>query len=107
METQMDLDHWTTEGRRVTDDEVLSKLRAVIEDESALIVEHRFYRGARAPHHFVCNSFDALSEYLRQNGRAGDAFSFWRFEDCCRDDNVALDGKVPDAQGRTPEGGPY
>src|SRR5262249_44487709 len=35
-------DEWTIDGPRITDAEVLGRLRRIIEEESPLIVEHRF-----------------------------------------------------------------
>ena len=100
-------DQWSVDGNRITDPEILSGLRRILEDESPLIVEHRFYRRASAPHRFVCDSFDELEEYLRNAGRKGDSFYFWRYQDCCRDDNHVEAAKVPDEEGRTPSGGAY
>jgi hypothetical protein len=103
----MSTESWTTDGPRLTDDGVLLRLRNTIDNESALIVEHRFYKGSRAPHRFVTDDFDALRSYLRQQGQPGDSFYMWRFEDCCTNDNVAERGKIPDSQGRVPIGGSY
>ena len=103
----VDVDEWTTEGSRITDSHVLSRLRAVIDDESALIVEHRFYRGSRAPYRFVCDDADELEDYVRKNAQAGDSFFVWRFDDCCKDNLVVERGKVPDSRGRVPVGGAY
>src|SRR5580765_2361100 len=100
----MNDDGWTIDGKRITDPGVLLQLRSVLEDESPLIVEHRFYRGASAPHRFVCDSFETLERYLATNARPGDHFWFWRYEDCCRDDNSIEHGKVPDSEGRVPSG---
>ena len=101
------MDKWTYAGTSVTDADVFQRLRQILEDESALIVEHRFFRGSRAPHRFISDDPDALGQYLRDCTQPGDSFYFWRFEDCCDVNNVVAHGKVPDAQGRTPEGGAY
>jgi hypothetical protein len=98
---------WTTDAPRFTDVSVLSRLRSIIEDESPIIVEHRFYRGSRAPHRFICDDFDDLKKYLHTRTKAGDAMYVWRFEQCCRDDLIAERGKIPDASGRVPVGGAY
>ena len=103
----MSFDNWTTHGARITDPEVLVELRRILDDGSALIVEHRHYRAARAPHRFICDRPDALDEYLRQHSRPGDSFWVWRFDACCRDENSVSVGKVPDAEGKTPTGGAY
>ena|SRR5882672_4421850 len=103
----MNVEPWTTEGLRITDSGVLSRLRGIIEDESPLIIEHRFYRGARAPYRFVCDDFANFETYLREKTQPGDSFYIWRFEDCCKTDTAVERGKMPDSQGRVPTGGAY
>ncbi len=100
-------DVWTTEAPRITDAETLSRLATILATESPLIVEHKFYRGARSPHWFVADDYDELVEYLRTQTRPGDKFTIWRFDECCRDDNVLTNGKAPDADGKVPIGGAY
>lgn len=100
-------DEWTTVGARIDDPEILKKIRDVIANESPVIVEHRFYRGARAPHRFVCDDVDEFDEYRRTKAVQGDSFFFWNFDACCTNANVLAAGKVPDAEGRTPTSGAY
>ncbi|HEY1551740.1 MAG TPA: hypothetical protein VGG28_28125 [Kofleriaceae bacterium] len=100
-------DVWTVDAPRITDPAMLSRLASVLENESALIVEHKFYRGSRAPHRFVIDDYDELVDYLRTQARPGDSFWIWHFEQCCRDDNVLAAGKSPDADGKVPLGGAY
>jgi hypothetical protein len=82
-------------------------VRELLENESDLIVEHRFFRGSRAPHRFVCQDLEQLEAYLKTEARAGDGFYIWVFERCCTDDHVVERGRVPDADGKTPVGGAY
>jgi hypothetical protein len=103
----MAIDQWTSDGTNVMAEESRARLRKILDDESPLVVEHRFYRGSRAPTRFVCDDFEKLEQYMQTETSAGDSFWFWHFEDCCRDDNAVLNGKVPDAEGRTPKGGSY
>jgi len=98
---------WTMTGPRITDTDVLARLRRILDDESPLVVEHRFFQGSRAPHRFVCDDADALDEYLATRTRPGDSFYLWSFLECCTDERVVANGKVPDAEGRTPQGGAY
>ncbi|NOJ81004.1 hypothetical protein HNV28_22190 [Myxococcus xanthus] len=98
------MDAWTLEGARITDPDTLSRLREMLANESPLIIEHRFYRETRAPHRFICDDADVLDEYL-QESRPGDSFCVWSYKSLCRGDNLLLQGKMPDAQGRTPRGG--
>jgi hypothetical protein len=97
---------WTTRGTRVTDAEVLNSLQRILEEESALIVEHRFLKGSRAPYRFISDDYTTLEAYLRK-APAGDSFCLWRFEECCRNENIACSGKVPNAAGLVPVGGAY
>jgi hypothetical protein len=99
-------DEWTTAGA-VLDAPALASLKSILDDESPVIVEHRFYRGARAPHRFVIDDHDELVEYVRTRGNPGDSFWFWVFERCCPSSSSVLHGKVPDAEGRIPVGGAY
>lgn len=100
-------DVWIADGDTITSREVLDRLRHVLDTESALIVEHRFYRGSSSPWRFVCEDVATLEEYLRTKARAGDSFYVWSFEDCCREDNTVGRGKIPDSEGRVPLGGAY
>jgi hypothetical protein len=99
----------TVTGLSVEDAATLLRLKEVIENESAVILEHRFYRGASAPWRFVCDDFDELESYIKgPKTRPGDSFWIWKFESCCRDDNALLSGaKKPNDQGMTPIGGAY
>jgi len=99
-------DQWTFEGPKL-DAGALERLSHILETESPIVVEHRFYAGAHAPHRFVCESSEDLVRYIEQHTRPGDSFYVWHFEQCCRDDNVLLAGKRPDAEGRVPIGGAY
>lgn len=103
----MDNDEWTTDEDIISKQENLTQLRNIIENESAVIVEHRFYRGGRAPHRFVTDDFEDIEQYLRTKTTPGDSIYFWRFEDCCRQDNIVVVGKVPDEFGRVPKHGSY
>jgi hypothetical protein len=103
----MNQDEWIKDGPVLTAPQVLEQLRRTIDSESALVVEHRFYRGARAPHRFVCDDYEDLAAYLATQTSAGDAFLLWRFEDCCTDKSAMASGKIPDVEGRVPRGGAY
>ncbi|MCA9676530.1 MAG: hypothetical protein KC464_15970 [Myxococcales bacterium] len=100
-------DEWTRSEPTITEPGLLAQMRRLLDEASALIVEHRVYRGAREPRRFVCTTPDELDQYLRIHARPGDSFYLWAFEDCCRDDNHVAYGKVPDADGRVPRGGAY
>ena len=81
-------------------------MRAAL-DETPLIVEHRFYRGASALVRLIFDDFGRLDEYLRTQTRIGDSVWVWRYDALCRDDNPLTQGKIPDSDGFVPKGGPY
>jgi len=91
----------------IIDPKILDRFRRIMEDESALVFEHWFYRGSRAPHRFVTDSFEDLEEYLRRKVHAGDLLHVWKFADCCRDDNELASVIKPRDDGSLPEPGPY
>ncbi len=98
---------WTTNGAQITSEAILSRVRATLEDEGPVVIEHRHYCGASAPTWFVCNDYDEFVEYLQLRTVPGDSFYLWSFMQCCRDDNALVTGKIPDSDGRTPVGGAY
>jgi len=75
--------------------------------ETPVIVEHRFYRGSRAPERRVFDDFEDLKAYLTSATAPGDKVWLWRFDLWCRDDNALAAGKIPDERGRVPRGGAY
>jgi hypothetical protein len=101
------MDTWIADPNHLDNPDLLDRLRAILADESPVVVEHRYYRGARAPSRFVVDEFDQLIAYLREHAIAGDWFYFWHFSRCCTDDNVLASAKKADASGRTPKGGAY
>jgi hypothetical protein len=100
------VDEWTNDGDALHED-TLASLRAIIEDESDILVEHRFYRGSRSPLRFVCGDFDELKKYVTSKTSPGDSLYFWVLERCCTTANAFVHGKVPDSRGLTPKGGAY
>lgn len=101
------VDEWGVDGPLLTAPEVLALLRRTLEVESPLVVEHRHYRGSRAPTRFVSDNYEELVAYLETETSAGDSFLIWRLDVCCTDDNALAKGKIPDAAGRVPRGGAY
>ena len=93
-------------GPSILASETLAALRSTLED-TPLIVEHWFYRGASSPDRHIFEDADALERYLRERTRAGDAIWIWRFDQLCRDDNALAHAKVPDVDGSVPARGAY
>jgi hypothetical protein len=106
MSTHDKSDGWGTDAPSVLAPERLAAIKQAFHG-SSIIVEHRFYRGSRAPDSFVFDDFEELEEYLRTKASAGDSLWFWRYSDLCRDDNSVTHGKYPDPDGLVPSGGAY
>jgi hypothetical protein len=85
----------------------LSKVLDTLENVGPVIVEHRIYRGSKAPERIVFDEAEALLEYLKHNAKAGDAIWVWSFGELCKDDNAIAVGKIPDSNGEVPAGGAY
>lgn len=102
MSKHFEVDEWGA-GPSILAEPALAALRSALE-ETALIVEHRFYRGSRAPERRV---FDDSEAYLRREARPGDSIWTWRFDALCRDDYALAHGRVPDADARVPRRGAY
>jgi hypothetical protein len=107
MSYRFEPDEWTLDGQKILSDENLKAIRAMLDDVGAIIVEHRFYRGSRAPDRFVFDDFDDFLEYVNSRSRPGDAFYIWSFEELCKDENTLAYGKYPDVDGCVPKRGSY
>lgn len=98
-------DDWAQGGEIITSPEKLAKIAAVVE-RTALIIEHRHYRGASAPTRLFFEEQEDFLAYLNDHARPGDAFRAWAF-DLCTEANAIATGKYPDEAGRVPLKGTY
>ena len=99
-------DGWSVDGANFLSGEQLAILERALE-RAPLILEHRFYRGAKSPQRLIFDDCGDLIAYLTANANAGDHFFAWNYSDLCRDDNRIASGKCPDKLGRVPGGGAY
>ena len=106
MSIRHEADKWGTETANVMAPERLEAILQAFE-QSAIIVEHRFYRGSRSPDRMVFDDYGVFRQYLTANAVPGDSFWFWRWDELCRDDNALAHGKYPDTDGTVPLGGAY
>jgi hypothetical protein len=103
----MAYDEWVINESYTIDSRIFAELHRLLEDVCPVIVEHRFYMGARSPERLVFDDYERLEDYLGSQTRPGDHVLFWRYDECCTDSNITMAGKMPDAEGRTPVGGAY
>jgi hypothetical protein len=99
-----EIDDWKP-GETITSQEKLAKISEAL-DQTVLIVEHRHYRGGRAPTRIFFDDYGEFLAYLNENARLGDSFRAWPF-DLCTDANAVAVGKFPDKQGKVPVQGAY
>jgi hypothetical protein len=85
--------------------ENLDKIRGVLEKAGPIIIQHWHFYGARAPDCMAFADFCAFVEYLRTEAASGDAIDVWSMSDVCKPENRLAEGKCPDHDGRTPQGG--
>ena len=100
-------DEWTTDGAKITSPENLANIKAVLEDEAPIIVEHWFYRGSSAPDRVIFDDFEDFVDYLNEKASAGDMVNVWNFGRACTQKNVLAYGKCPDDEDRVPKKGAY
>lgn len=100
-------DGWTVDGQNILAPEALAKVEQTLEREGPIILEHKFYRGSRAPDRLVFDDYEKFLGYVNAHARAGDALRIWNYAELCRDDNSLVNGKFPDEFGRIPRGGAY
>ena len=99
-------DDWSEAGNDILAPELLAKVREFSEREP-IILEHRMYAGSSAPLMLIFDEYEDFIGHLGTRARPGDHLLFWGYSGLCRDDNIAVDAKYPDAAGRTPHGGSY
>jgi hypothetical protein len=100
-------DDWRDWGDSILAPEILRRVEKMLQVEGALLLEHRFYRGARGPEMRAFYDFDEFLEYVRDSALPGDKFYLWSANEVCREDNRMAICKCPDARGRTPKTGAY
>ena len=64
-------DNWSQDGEKITSPDKLDAIRAVLETDGPILVEHKFLRGARGPATLVFSDFENFDKYLggcRSNG---------------------------------------
>ncbi len=63
-----EIDDWTS-GEAITSQEKLKKIAEAL-DRTAVIVEHRHYRGGRAPTRIFFDDYGEFLAYLNENAKA-------------------------------------
>ncbi len=100
-------DRWSQDGNIITDPDKLSLVEEALREFRILVIEHRYYRGARAPDRIVIDDYDNFIDYLIENAVAGDSIHVFDITSALEDDNQLVNGKCPDEKGEVPKGGAY
>ena len=87
--------------------ETLGKIKAVLNRQGPVILQHKFYRAARGLETFAFDDFEIFSAYVKANAKPGDKLNIWSFSDVCGSHNALATSKFPDSLGRTPKLGAY
>jgi hypothetical protein len=103
----VEADNWSLSGEKITSAEKLDAIRAVLEKDGPILVQHRFLRQASAPDTRVFDDFDDFVAYLTEHAHAGDNIYVWSLWPLNRDTQPLAHGKCPDVDGYVPEGGAY
>jgi len=100
-------DEWTCDGERITAPEKLAAIKKVLEKDGPILVQHKFLRGARAPHEAVFDDYEEFLSYLSEHARAGDKISVWSLWPFMRDTPALAHGKCPAEDGTILKRGAY
>jgi len=82
MTNHYEKDRWGTDAPSIMDPARLITIKQAFE-QSAIIFEHRFYNGSRAPDRLVFDDYENFAEYLQTKVNPGDSLWFWRYDDLC------------------------
>jgi hypothetical protein len=104
---QVDADEWTCDGEKISTPEKLAAIKAVLEKDGPILVQHKFLRGSRAPHEVVFDDYEDFILYLTEHARAGDKVSVWSLWPFMRDTPPLAYGKCPAEDGTVPKKGAY
>jgi hypothetical protein len=83
------------EGEKITSPEKLAAIKLVLEKDGPVVLEHKFFRGARSPHVAVFDDYEELMDYLVEHARTGDKIRVWSLWPFMRD--TAQLPRVPEA----------
>ena len=104
---RIDADEWTADGEKISAPEKLDSVKRTLEKDGPVLMEHKFLRGARAPHVAVFDDYEEFITYLQQQAHAGDKISVWALWPFMRDTSPLALGKCPSEDGSVPRKGPY
>ncbi len=102
-----DADEWTRDGQKISDPAVFGLMSKALSQDRILLVEHRHYRGARAPDRVVVTDVNQFSAYLMENAIAGDAVHVFDITTALEDGKEIAHGKCPDEHDEVPKKGAY
>ena len=100
-------DEWAEGLPAISEHSTLEVMKKAFAQNKIVVVEHWFYRGSRAPDRLVFDDFNMFEDYLKENGRAGDAIHVFDVTDALKDGNELVRGKCPNERGKTPKKGAY
>ena len=100
-------DNWILKGEKINSKTNLERVQECLENIGPIILQHWYYRGSRSPDRMCFDDFVEFHEYLSKQVSPGDIIEIWSMESVCKKENVFIQGKYPDDQGRVPEKGAY
>lgn len=97
---------WVVDVANVLVPANLARIAAALEQDY-IIVEHLHYAGGSSKDTLLFGSFEEFMEHLTTKTKPGDLFYIYALHELYDRKLYLLRAKYPDAQGRTPPGGPY
>ena len=97
---------WCVDAAHILSAENLAQIRAALEQDY-IIVEHLHFAGGSSKDTLHFGDFDDFMAHLTAKTKPGDLFYIYALNDLYEKKLYLIRAKYPDAQGRTPIGGPY
>ena len=104
---RVEADEWICDGEKISSPEKLAGIKKVLEESGPVLVQHKFLRGACAPHEAVFDDYEEFITYLTEHAGAGDKISVWSLWPFMRDTPPLAHGTCPAEDGAVPKGGAY
>ena len=98
---------WSTDGKKVTDQDFESVIEQLFDSGNSIVLEHRYFYGSSAPDWTILHDYEDTVEYLNSSAKAGDHILIYSFDEMLNSVKCLTSGKCPNELGEVPNGGAY
>ncbi len=99
-------DNWVKSGSKITSKSNLLLIEKIMK-KSPIIIYHSYYRGGGGGEIFAFNDYEDFIVHIKKKSSAGDRIIVYDFDKISNDKSEEICGKIPDLDGKIPQGGAY